>query len=114
MNRILALARADFKNLKRDPLAGNLAIIPIVTTLTVMWLVPELTKWLMKTRGFDLTPYYTAIVSYFFVLIAPLQMGVMAGFLIMDEKDENILTALRVTPLPFLITRFTGSFLLCF
>ncbi len=90
------------KNIKRDPLAGNLAIIPVISMLVVTLLVPMLTKWLMEKYNFDLTPYYTTIVSYFFVLIAPLQMGVMTGFLIMDEMDENILTALRVTPLPMI------------
>jgi len=100
MRRILSLAKSDFKNIKRDPMVGNFAILPIYMFLLIMWLVPALTTWLMNSRGFNLEPYYPAIVGYFFVLLSPLQMGVVAGFLLLDEKDENILTALRVTPLP--------------
>ncbi|MCD4786166.1 MAG: ABC transporter permease [Candidatus Eremiobacteraeota bacterium] len=223
MSRILSLAIADFKNVRRDSLTGNFLIIPFVLLLMIRWLVPVATnylssswlrpsdikdkpafmkslkehnspateriwtyldkdckgiieKWkpgekldkeqnkiifdnlnrLIEMKGFykeasfkeikddkqaqalldknvnnlnedqtrrlnrllfqsifpkeikkslyfDLRPYYPVIVGYFFVLIAPLQMGTVAGFLLLDEKDDNILTALRVTPLPLAV-----------
>jgi hypothetical protein len=38
------------------------------------------------------------LLSFFFVLQIPLLFGLLVGLLVLDERDDDTLTALRVTP----------------
>ena len=93
-----ALGTGDLKNVQRDSMLSWLALMPPVIALLIRILVPLLTTWLMETYAFDLTPYYPAIMSYVFILAAPVLFGVIIGFLLLDERDDDTLTALQVTP----------------
>lgn len=95
MKKILSFIRNDIKNVRRDPLLVYLIVIPPFMMLLVRWLVPIITE-----RLFSLVPYYPLILSLFFVLGTPAYFGMIAGFTLLDEKDENTLMALRVTPVP--------------
>lgn len=62
-------------------------------------ILPPATAYLSENFDFDLVPYYPMLLSFFFVLQIPLLFGVLVGLLVLDEKDDNTLTALRVTPI---------------
>jgi len=66
--------------------------------LVARWGIPALTDWLASQHGFDLLPYYDIIMS-FFLPIPAMFVGVVIGFLLLDERDDRTLTALMVTPL---------------
>lgn len=95
-----ALGPIDVASIWRDPLLRYMAVAPVFIALLVRLVVGALTESLMLGTGFDLTPYYPAIMSYFIVVMTPFLYGVVIGFLLLDEKDAGTLTALQVTPLP--------------
>lgn len=61
--------------------------------------LPPATAYLSDSFGFDLVPYYPMLLSFFFVLQIPLLFGVLVGLLVLDERDDDTLTVLRVTPI---------------
>ncbi len=89
----------DLKSIKRDSLLIYMLIIPPIMVLMVRLIVPWLTVRLAESFGFDLVPYYPMLLSFFFVLQLPLLFGLLVGLLILDERDDDTLTALRVTPI---------------
>ncbi len=93
-----ALGPVDVRSILRDSLLRWMLIIPLLPAMIVRWGIPELTDWLVKAYSFDLVPYYSLIMS-FFVLFIPTLVGVVIGFVLLDERDDRTLTALRVTPL---------------
>jgi fluoroquinolone transport system permease protein len=99
VNVLRSLGPIDYRNIRRDSALSWMATVPVITALTMRWGVPPLTARLIERYGFDLAPYYPAILAYFFVIVTPITFGVLIGFLLLDEKDDHTLTALQVTPL---------------
>ncbi len=100
MNAIKAfqvLGPIDAKSVRRDTLLRWMIFFPILIALLVRWLVPMLTG--VFAESFNLTTYYTLIMSSFFVMLNPLMFGVVIGFLLLDERDDHTLSALQVTPI---------------
>lgn len=93
-----ALGPIDAKSVIRDGLLLTLILVPAFLTAAARFGVPPLTAWLERTYGFDLSPYYPLILSLLAVQ-PPTIVGILVGFLLLDERDERTLTALAVTPL---------------
>lgn len=94
-----AVGLNDIRNIRRDSLLVYAVTVPWLLVLLVRLLVPSITTWLAERYAFDLEPYYALILSFFFILEIPLIFGVVMGLLLLDERDDDTLTALRVTPL---------------
>ncbi len=92
------LGPVDARSIWRDSLLQWMLVIPVLPSLLVRWGIPELAAWLNQSYGFYLPDYYPLIMS-FFPLFVPMLVGVVIGFLLLDERDDRTLTALRVTPL---------------
>ena len=99
MTALRAFGRNDLKSIKRDSLLIYMLIIPPLMVLLVRLILPWLTNRLADNFAFDLVPYYPMLLSFFFVLQLPLLFGLLVGLLILDERDDDTLTALRVTPI---------------
>ncbi len=97
MGALKALTLTDVRNISRDSLLRFLLLYPWLLGGIARFLVPWVTTQLQP--GFDLTPYYPLIVGFFGILITPQLAGYVVGFLLLDERDDGTLTALRVTPL---------------
>lgn len=95
------LGPLDWKNVKRDSMLAWLMLIPIGVGLLARWGVPELTLWLATQFDFDLVPHHSFIMGFLLPLPAAL-VGAVIGFLLLDERDEQTLAALMVTPLPLM------------
>ena len=89
----------DLKSIRRDSLLISMLVIPPIMVLAVRLIVPRLTERLAVSFNFDLVPYYPMLLSFLFVLQLPLLFGLLTGLLILDERDDDTLTALRVTPI---------------
>ena len=90
----------DLKNVLRDEFLGWVIGLIFLIALLFRYGIPALAGWLAGAFGFDLTPYYPLIMSAFIVM-APSMVGLVIGFLLLDERDERVLKALMVTPMPF-------------
>jgi fluoroquinolone transport system permease protein len=91
-------APIDFKNIRRDALLVWIPLLPLIMTLALRFAVPPLANLLLRQFDLDLTPYYPLLMSMF-VLLVPSTVGMIVGFLLLDERDEQTLLALMVTPL---------------
>jgi fluoroquinolone transport system permease protein len=105
MQALLAFSRNDWLLVRRDSLLFFVLAIPWLMTLLLRLLLPDLTSLLRESSGFDLVPYYVLIASFLMIQFA-LMMGVLLGLIALDERDDNVLTALRVTPLS--LRRYAG------
>lgn len=90
----LDLVRTDFANLRRDPMLLAAGAAPLLVAGLLMF-------------GFD--PLATAVAGFVeldrplvvggALLLAPLLIGFVVGFLLVEEREERILDAVAVTPL---------------
>lgn len=96
---IKSLGPIDLRNVRRDKGIYWMLFLPILSALIIRYAVPPLTTGMIARYDFDLTPYYPVIMAYFFVIMAPITFAVLIGFILLDEKDDQTLTALQVTPL---------------
>lgn len=96
---VVAFGRNDLKSIRRDTIMIGVALGPFVYAC-VMWLLPTVTRMLEQRYAFDLTPYHPLIVSMF-VIVGPVAvLGALAGLMLLDDKDQHTLAALRVAPIP--------------
>ena len=77
-----------------------LMVYPFILGGILRWLLPWVHTGLLENIGFDLSQYYLLIVSFFGLLVIPQLVGLLVGTLLLDEKDQDTLTALMVTPMP--------------
>jgi fluoroquinolone transport system permease protein len=95
---IRALGPVDARNLRRDAMLRWMVPAPLLVGLVVRYLVPWIAVLLQQRVGFDLRPYY-ALISSFLLMLSPMLVGMVFGFLLLDQRDDQTLTALQVTPL---------------
>ena len=94
---ILRLAINDFKNIIRDKfLVYASLILPllviIISQIIVQWIAPTLEDTLPIAGNYQ-------IIFMLCTTMLPLVYGFIAAFLILDERDEHLLTVLRVMPI---------------
>ena len=95
---VTALTPIDSRNIFRDPLLKWIVFFALLTGAFVRWGIPPLTVFLQQRYQFDLTPYHVLIISGS-LLAVPVMLGSVVGFLLLDQKDDRTLDALRVTPM---------------
>lgn len=93
-----ALTLIDLKSIRRDEMLRWMIFIPLLMVLGFRFLIPVLADQLDARWGFDLVPYYPLLTSVIGVM-APMFIGMVIGFLLLDMRDDRTLTALQVTPL---------------
>jgi fluoroquinolone transport system permease protein len=94
-----SLIPIDLRNIGRDSGISWMIFLPLLTGLLVRWGAPALDVYVQANYAFDITPYYPPLLGYFFIGLAPMVFSVLIGFVLLDEQDDNTLTALQVTPL---------------
>jgi fluoroquinolone transport system permease protein len=93
-----ALAYADTRVVWRDPLLKWVLFLPVGLALLLRVLIPRADAALLASTGFEGEPYYPLVMGGY-LMTAPGIVGMVVGFLLLDEQDARTLTALRVTPL---------------
>lgn len=96
--RVRALGLMDGISVGRDPLLRWMLVLPPLAALAVRWVFPPLLERAGELAGVDLLPHYPALVGYVLLALVPNLAGMVAGFLLLDQRDDDTLTALRVTP----------------
>lgn len=96
---IRGLVRSDLQNIRRDSLSIFMAIYPFILAVVMRWLLPVATDGLSVRFGLDLSEYNPLILTFFGLLVMPALFGTVLGFLMLDERDDNTIVAIQVTPL---------------
>lgn len=102
----------DLRNIIRDRmLLFSGFVFPLVLVILCRLILP----WISE-NVYDLTSHYS-ILFMMFAIFFPMIFGFIIAFLIMDERDENLLTVLRVMPISrtsYLLYRMILILFLCF
>jgi fluoroquinolone transport system permease protein len=111
-----ALGPIDLRSIRRDSILLWLIALPLVVGIGVRLGLPPLEDALLAEFGFEFAPYRELLVGFAFVLLAPMLVGFVTGFLLLDERDDNTLSAVLVTPVSlesYLVYRIGAPLLLC-
>ncbi len=93
MNKVIQLTLNDLKNITRDDILKYFFIVvPLLFIMVLVLVVP------VFIEQFPAIAEYSEIIVTFFSLELPLIIGFVISFLMLDEKDERVFTALRVMP----------------
>ncbi len=95
---IRELLDADRKNIVRDPTYLFLLAAPLLIGLLLRLGVPFLITFAEEKFAIDLSPYREYIYAFFLQLPSFLA-GIMVGMLLLEERDEGVLSAWAATPL---------------
>jgi len=85
---------SELKKWIREPLTRFILFYPLVFGLIGRYLLPHFEK----TSDFVIEPYADVIVVAL-TLMMPLVFGAMIGFSILDDRDDHVLSSVKVTPL---------------
>ncbi len=97
MKTTLTLAWLDLRNIYRESMLLIIAMVPLFVTLLMRFGIPPLTTWSLE-KGFDLSPHVGFIHAYL-LLFPGMMLGMAAGYVLLDERDEQVLAWFSVTPL---------------
>jgi fluoroquinolone transport system permease protein len=95
---ICSLGPIDIKSIRRDSMMRWMIFIPVVAAIALRLGAPVLAAFVLDRFAFDVTPFYPLLMSFIAVAM-PMMYGAIIGFLVLDQRDDNTITALQVTPL---------------
>ncbi len=98
MKRVYVMLKGDFKNISRDFMLLFILVSPAIIAIAFSLIIPFADRILAAELGFQLSEHYIFIMA-FIIMLVPMMYGMMIGFIILEERDENILSYLFVTPL---------------
>lgn len=93
-----ALGPVDLRSVRRDAMLKWMVFLPLLVVVALRIVLPLVTEQLRLQLNFDLRPYYSLVNSFMFLLM-PIIVGMVIGFLLLDQRDDHTLSALQVTPL---------------
>jgi len=94
---VLKLAVNDLKNIIRDKFLVYAAIVfplmyVVLSRIIIHWIAPTLKNTIPLAGNYSM-------IFMLFTTTIPLVYGFIAAFMILDERDEHLLTVLRVMPI---------------
>lgn len=90
--------RNDIRQIVRDPIMLVLLFVPVILIVVFKMILIFLLPLLIVHTGINPEPYYGYLLSFSLLLIAGM-LGIVTGFLMIDERDGNIAELMAVTPL---------------
>ncbi len=72
-------------------------LVPFILWALMHLLFPFLEALVIEQWSVDISPYYRQ-TGIFFLMLIPMMMGMVYGFILLDERDGGIITAISVTP----------------
>lgn len=98
MSRTMQFLRYDLLHMGRDPMMLFIVTAPALLIAAMAYGVPWTAALLEQRAGVHLMEH-AGILSGVGLLLIPLVIGVMAGLLMLDERDERVLHYFAATPL---------------
>jgi len=94
----ITLFKNDLKQIVRDTIMTLLLFAPLFLIVVFKLLEMLLVPYLAVKAGFDIMPYFPYVLS-FVLLMNSGMLGIVTGFMMLDERDGNISQLLEITPL---------------
>ncbi len=114
-NMYLTFIISELKKWIREPLTRIIVFYPLLFGLIGRYLLP----YIEENTGFIIEPYADVIIVAL-ALMMPLVFGALIGFSLLEDRDDNVLPAIKITPLGLnkffsfrLIMIFICSFFAC-
>jgi len=63
----------------------------------MQFIFPLIAPMILEGWTVDIAPYYS-MTGIFFMMLIPMMMGMVYGFILLDERDQGVITAISVTP----------------
>ena len=112
INMYSSFIKSEIKKWSRDSMMGFMAVYPILFGLIGRYFLP----WLAERNELNLD-IYADLIIVILTLLVPISFGALVAFSILEDRDDNILTSIRVTPLSinqFLSFRLSMAFILSY
>jgi fluoroquinolone transport system permease protein len=90
----------DALQVRRDPLLRWVVAIPLLIAMAARGVLPPLLARLEARVNLPLATYYDPIMGVALLLLVPMLVGMVTGFLLLDQRDDRTIAAIQVTPLP--------------
>jgi fluoroquinolone transport system permease protein len=94
----LKIIKYDFLQIGRDPMLIMSVAVPAILWLLLEFVFPLTANLAMRQWGIDIQEYFMP-VSVFFMVLIPMMLGMVYGFILLDERDGGMIMAISVTPL---------------
>ncbi len=98
MRKYRALLMNDIRHAALDPVLMAGMFAPLALLLLSRFGYPMASNWIEERYVFDIGEY-SNFAATFLVVIIPMLTGMLTGLLMLDERDENIISYYAVTPL---------------
>ncbi|MFW6269826.1 MAG: ABC transporter permease [Bacillota bacterium] len=85
---------SEIKNWLREPISRLLIFYPLVFGLIGLYLLP----YIEENTGFVIA-FYADVIIATLALFMPLVFGALIGFSILEDRDDNVLSSVKVSPL---------------
>ena len=103
-NRIMNLIKVDIKRIVTDPNLSGYLLVPIALIFFIRYFVPYI------TNKYPVIADYHHLIMMSGVMQTAIIFGFITSFMILDEKDENVLQVIQVMPISpfyFIVYRLT-------
>ncbi|MFW5991577.1 MAG: hypothetical protein ACOCQN_00085 [Halanaerobiaceae bacterium] len=99
IKKIKTLWEIDRRSIWRDDLLSWIIGMPIGVSLLLRWGLPYILRAIGDYTNQDIINHYSILTGFFILLIVPMVSGMIAGFLLLEQRDNNTLTVLKITPM---------------
>ncbi|WP_054939812.1 hypothetical protein [Paenibacillus ihuae] len=97
MNKYHYLLAHDLRHAVRDPVLMVALFAPLALLIVSRFGFPAAAEWLDSSYSFDLTAY-SSFTGITLATTIPMLIGTMTGLLMLDERDEGLISYYTVTP----------------
>jgi fluoroquinolone transport system permease protein len=97
-NKYRALLSSDLRQLINDPMLMASILGPLSLLFISRYGLPPIASWTERVIHFPLSEY-SSFIAIFLLNTIPILIGSLAGLLMLDERDENMISYFGVTPL---------------
>lgn len=91
------ILKYDLKLIRKDPMLLFILVAPALFWALLYFAFPLLAIFMSEKWNINIQAYFNQAVAFFLPLI-PMMFGMVYGFILLDERDEGIITALSITP----------------
>lgn len=88
----------DLKQLLRDPIMAVLSVAPLLLIIVFKIMILYLVPFIQTFVEFDVLPYLEYVLV-FVVMMCGAMLGIVTGFMMIDDRDGKIAELMSVTPL---------------